>query len=57
LHHSANRWLIVNIVADGVSDMAIRRAEYQAFLHHGSVAALLNAIQHQYKMLLKMGSR
>ncbi len=57
LHHSGNRWLIVNIVADGVSDMAIRRAEYQAFLHHGSVAALLNAIQHQYEMLLKMGSR
>jgi phospholipid transport system substrate-binding protein len=57
LHHSGSRWLIVNIVADGVSDMAIRRAEYQAFLHHGSVPALLNAIQHQYKMLLKMGSR
>jgi phospholipid transport system substrate-binding protein len=57
LHHSGSRWLIVNIVADGVSDMAIRRSEYQAFLHHGSVAALLHAIQHQYKMLLEMGIR
>ena len=39
------RWQIVNIVADGVSDLAIRRAEYARILKSESVDALIKRVQ------------
>ena len=55
LRKEGHRWLIVNIVADGVSDMAIRREEYQGYLKHGSFAGLVAAMRHQYAKLAKAG--
>jgi len=32
LYHRKGRWLIINIIADGVSDLALKRAEYSNVL-------------------------
>jgi len=32
LHHRQSSWLIINIIADGVSDLALKRAEYSSVL-------------------------
>jgi phospholipid transport system substrate-binding protein len=40
-------WLIVNIVADGVSDLALKRAEYQRVLTTGSIDDLIKHIDEQ----------
>lgn len=37
--------LIFNVVADGVSDLSLRRAEYAAILRDGGTAALLSAVR------------
>jgi phospholipid transport system substrate-binding protein len=57
LRKDGNRWLIVNIVADGVSDMAIKREEYQNFLRHRSFSDLMAVMQHHFIKLYKMGER
>jgi phospholipid transport system substrate-binding protein len=35
LQHSGSEWRIVNILADGVSDLALKRAQYQRVLRDG----------------------
>jgi phospholipid transport system substrate-binding protein len=40
-------WLIVNILADGVSDLALKRAEYQRVLSTGTVDDLIKHIDEQ----------
>ena len=40
-------WRIINVVADGVSDLALKRAEYQRVLGEGSVADLLEVLEQQ----------
>jgi len=32
LHRPGSQWLIVNVIAQGVSDLALKRADYSAFL-------------------------
>jgi phospholipid transport system substrate-binding protein len=41
LEESAAGWRIVNIFADGVSDLALKRAEYQRILAQGSIEDLI----------------
>jgi phospholipid transport system substrate-binding protein len=55
LHKDQNRWLIVNVVADGVSDMAIKREEYQNALRHGSYDSLIARMRREYSLLQKKG--
>jgi phospholipid transport system substrate-binding protein len=57
LRKDGNHWLMVNIVADGVSDMAIKREEYQNLLRRGSFSGLMAAMHRQFAELYKMGSR
>ena len=40
-------WRIINIVADGVSDLALKRAEYRRILSEQSVDALIAEIERQ----------
>jgi phospholipid transport system substrate-binding protein len=40
-------WLIVNILADGVSDLALKRAEYQRVLSTGTIDDLIKHIEQQ----------
>ena len=41
LHRADNQWRIVNVIADGVSDLALKRADYSVFLKNKSFDALL----------------
>ena len=44
LHRTAGQWRIVNIIAEGVSDLALKRADYSAFLKNNGFEALLKRI-------------
>ena len=45
------RWAIVNVIADGVSDLALRRAEYNRVLAEKDFAGLLDYIEQQIEDL------
>ncbi len=51
LHQNDAGWQIINVVADGVSDLALKRAEYQRVLGEGSVADLLEVLEQQIAAL------
>jgi phospholipid transport system substrate-binding protein len=51
LHEAADGWRIVNIVADGVSDLALKRAEYQRLFGSGGFAALVAELDAQISRL------
>lgn len=44
LHRTSNQWRIVNIIAEGVSDLALKRADYSAFLKSNGFEALLKKL-------------
>jgi len=44
-------WRIVNIVADGVSDLALKRAEYQRVLAGGTLDTLIKELEAQTERL------
>jgi phospholipid transport system substrate-binding protein len=41
LHRKENQWRIINIITDGVSDLALKRADYTSFLKSKGFDALL----------------
>ena len=45
------RWAIVNVIADGVSDLALRRAEYSRVLADKSFEGLLDHVAQQIEAL------
>lgn len=47
LQEGAEGWRIVNVIADGVSDLALRRAEYQRILADDSVEELIAHLERQ----------
>ncbi|HEY5623242.1 MAG TPA: ABC transporter substrate-binding protein [Gammaproteobacteria bacterium] len=51
LHETGDGWRIINVVADGVSDLALKRAEYRAVLDEGGVEALLEHLDEQIDAL------
>jgi len=44
LHRTSSQWRIVNIIAEGVSDLALKRADYSAFLKSKGFDALLKKL-------------
>ncbi len=44
LHRTGSQWRIVNIIAEGVSDLALKRADYSAFLKSNGFEALLKKL-------------
>ncbi len=44
LHRIQNRWRIINVIAEGVSDLALKRADYSAFLQKKSFDALMTKL-------------
>ena len=44
LHRTDSQWRIVNIIAEGVSDLALKRADYSAFLKSKGFDALLKKL-------------
>lgn len=51
LQQDGSSWRIINIVADGVSDLALKRAEYQRLFTAGGMAGLLAELEQQTKRL------
>ena len=47
LRRSEGRWQIINIVADGVSDLALKRAEYESVIERDGFDALLEKLRAQ----------
>ena len=52
LHEADSGWRIVNILVDGVSDLALKRAEYSALLDDGGYEALIAELQQQIAALM-----
>lgn len=51
LRQDEKGWRIVNVIADGVSDLALKRAEYQRVLAEGSVADLIKYVEDQIQAI------
>lgn len=51
LQQTPQGWKIVNVVADGVSDLALKRAEYQRILSGGSIDTLVAELEAQTERL------
>lgn len=51
LRKAGEDWLIVNILVDGVSDLALKRAEYRKILKQGGFAALIAHLHEQVSEL------
>jgi phospholipid transport system substrate-binding protein len=51
LQNEAAGWRIVNVIADGVSDVALKRAEYQALFDSGGFEALVGELEAQTREL------
>jgi phospholipid transport system substrate-binding protein len=47
LEQQGGEWKIINIVADGVSDLALKRAEYQRVFSSGGIAGLIAELEQQ----------
>jgi phospholipid transport system substrate-binding protein len=55
LHETAGGWKIINILADNVSDLALKRAEYRDVLENGSVDELIRHLEQQAEETAKAG--
>jgi len=51
LHQDDAGWRIINVIADGVSDLALKRAEYQGVLREGSIVELIEILEQQIAAL------
>ncbi len=47
LHETAGGWKIVNILADNVSDLALKRAEYRRLLDNGTIDDVIAELERQ----------
>ena len=47
LQQKDGAWRIINIIADGVSDLALKRAEYQRVLSGGTIDDLIRYVNEQ----------
>ena len=51
LQQDGESWKIINIVADGVSDLALKRAEYQRVFASGGIDGLIAELEQQTQRL------
>jgi phospholipid transport system substrate-binding protein len=51
LQQDGDNWRIINIVADGVSDLALKRAEYQRVFSSGGIDGLVAELERQTQRL------
>ena len=57
LQQDAQGWRIINIVADGVSDLALKRAEYQRVFASGGIDGLIAELEQQTERLAQQLTR
>lgn len=53
LLHEADGWRIVNVFADGVSDAAVRRSQYDSLVGERGIDGLIRFVESQNKNLLR----
>ncbi|MDY7035351.1 MAG: ABC transporter substrate-binding protein [Thermodesulfobacteriota bacterium] len=53
LHKKDNDWLVINVIAKGVSDLALKRADYTAFLKKSDLNALLDKLNEKIALYSK----
>jgi phospholipid transport system substrate-binding protein len=44
LHRQDNRWRVINVIVDGISDLSLKRSDYTAFLARNGFDALLDKL-------------
>jgi phospholipid transport system substrate-binding protein len=47
LHETGEGWRIINVIADGVSDLSIKRADYTSILKNAGFDALISRLNEQ----------
>lgn len=55
LRQDDGRWRIVNVIADGVSDLALKRAEYRSILRREGFEALIAKLQNKIEQYAAAG--
>ncbi len=45
LHHADGKWLIINILFDGISDLAIKRSEYRSIMQRDGFQSLIDMLK------------
>jgi phospholipid transport system substrate-binding protein len=53
MHHDAGTWLIISVIADGVNDLSLKRAEYAVVIRDKGYDGLLDDIRHKISDLEK----
>jgi phospholipid transport system substrate-binding protein len=53
MQQDGTSWKIINIVADGVSDLALKRAEYQRLFASGGIEGLIAELEQQTERLTR----
>jgi phospholipid transport system substrate-binding protein len=56
LHFAEGKWRIVNIIANGVSDLAMKRAEYTGIIKDNGFATLIDKLKQKISQYQKEGS-
>lgn len=51
LHQSQGQWRIVNVIADGVSDLSLKRSQYQSVLEKQGFATLIEKLNGEIKRM------
>ena len=47
MHRVEGKWLVLNIIADGVSDLALKRSEYKSVLERDGFRGLIAKLKDQ----------
>ena len=53
LHRKNNQWRIINVVAEGVSDLSLKRADYTSYLEKNGFDALLKKLDEKIQNYAK----
>ncbi len=51
LHQTGGKWRVINVIADGVSDLSLKRSQYQSVFENQGFATLIQKIQGQIKKM------
>jgi len=53
LHQNNDQWLIINVIAEGVSDLSLKRADYTSYLKKNGFDALLKKLDEKIQNYAK----
>ena len=53
LHQNNDQWLIINVIAEGVSDLSLKRADYTSYLKKNGFDALLKKLNEKIQNYAK----